>query len=311
VAAAVDAGVSARTFCIGFDDDERSEIAGAAATAAFLGTQHHAEILDARGAEELHAMVRRLYDEPFASGSALPTYLISRVARRECTVALTGDGGDEVFGGYLRYKLYERILKARKLAGPGLARCVAALTSSIPRGRGKNLKSIARRLESAFVHEPLAVHTRLLSGMVREEKAAYREKWAIPADYDDYWAFRRYYRPELPPITQQQYLDFHTYLPDDILTKVDRASMAVALEVRVPLLDVKLVELMFALPEPVRLYGNQLKGLFKSAVGERLPSEVIRRGKTGFSVPMASWGKAYFGQQLSIQDRTLELLGLA
>ncbi|HET9957113.1 MAG TPA: asparagine synthase (glutamine-hydrolyzing) [Polyangiaceae bacterium] len=311
VAAAVDAGATPRTFCIGFDDDKRSEMAGASATAKFLGAWHRNECLNADGARELHATVRRLYDEPFASGSALPTYLVSRAARRECTVALTGDGGDEIFGGYLRYNLYERVLLARRFVPTRFSGYLKALTSRIPRELDPRLRSLARRLESAFVHEPLAVHTRLIGGLVHEEKAAYRERWSIPEDYDDYWSFRRYYRKDLPAVTQQQFLDFHTYLPDDILTKVDRASMAVALEVRVPLLDIQLVELMFALPESIRLCGRELKGLFKAALSERLPRAVLRRGKTGFSVPMATWGKAYFGEQSSIQDRTLELLGLS
>ena len=117
--------------------------------------------------------------------------------------------------------------------------------------------------------------------------------WGLRADYDDYWYFRKHYRKDLPVLTRMQYLDLHTYLPSDILTKVDRVSMAVSLETRVPFLSKKIIEFMFSLPEDVRFYGGQLKGLLRETYKDILPEAVLNRRKMGFVIPFDYFGCSY------------------
>jgi asparagine synthase (glutamine-hydrolysing) len=133
--------------------------------------------------------------------------------------------------------------------------------------------------------DDLELYAKLMGGMGRAEKWRYRAVLDIDPDYDDYWHFRRWWRDDLPLRTRLQYLDFHTFLPDDVLTKVDRASMTHALEVRVPFLSRALVDFAFALPEPVRYHQGQLKGILKHAVAGLLPDVIIGRSKKGFSAP--------------------------
>jgi asparagine synthase (glutamine-hydrolysing) len=131
----------------------------------------------------------------------------------------------------------------------------------------------------------LEYHVKSLGGMLEREKKTYARLWDIPKDYDPYWYFRKYYRERLPLLTRLQYLDFHTYLPSDILTKIDRTSMAVSLEARVPLLSKEIIEYSFSLPESVRYYKGQLKGLLKETYKDVLPPEILTRPKKGFSIP--------------------------
>lgn len=161
-----------------------------------------------------------------------------------------------------------------------------------------------RRLEFDFVLNDLEYYVRLMGGLLPEDKQAYPREWEIAPGYDDYWHFRKYWCPDLPLLTRLQYLDFHAYLPDDSLTKVDRASMQVALEVRVPLLSRELIEFAFALPEPIRYADGQLKGLMKKAYKNRLPPEIIYKPKQGFSLPLKAWHLAN-GTRMSIQERIL------
>jgi asparagine synthase (glutamine-hydrolysing) len=149
------------------------------------------------------------------------------------------------------------------------------------------------------------LYTLLLGGMVHTEKRRLRRMWTIPDEYDDYWHFRRFWRTDVPRLTRLQYLDFHTYLPDDILTKVDRTSMAVSLEVRVPLLATDVVEFSFSLPEPVRFAGGVSKGLLKQAYRDRLPAGIADRPKKGFSVPFAAWRPIFGPHSRSIQENIL------
>ena len=127
----------------------------------------------------------------------------------------------------------------------------------------------------------LACYSKLLGGMTMQEKKSYAEKWNIARDYDSYWHFRKYYRKELPISTRLQYLDFHTYLPGDILTKVDRTTMAVSLEARVPLLSKDIIEFSFSLPENIRYANGQLKGLLRASYKEILPNNILKRSKKG------------------------------
>jgi asparagine synthase (glutamine-hydrolysing) len=285
VCEAARASAQVHTYSIGFEDPEHDETAYAARVAERFGTRHDTRILERRHIPSMLERLREWFDEPFADTSAFPSYLVSQFARETCKVVLTGDGGDEVFGGYSWYGRFHRhkddaALVPRRLL-PALARIRRRYRRTLA-GR------LANRLELGALDE-LELHARLLGGLLKDEKRAYAAELGIAADYDDYWHFRRHYRPGLPTHTRLQVLDFHTYLPDDILTKVDRVSMAVSLEARVPLLATDVVEYAFSLPEDVRLPGGREKGLLKAAYAGLLPAETLDRPKRGFSIPARTY----------------------
>ena len=144
-------------------------------------------------------------------------------------------------------------------------------------------------------------------GNMRDDyKNVYKKEFEINDDYDDLWYFRKFYKPELPIFTRLQYLDFHTYLHDDILTKVDRATMAVSLEARVPLLSRSIIEFSFSLPQEVRLYQGSLKGLAKLSFFDTLPKEIIERDKKGFSIPTKVWRKNLYKDHIYPQETILK-----
>lgn len=264
VAAATRAAAKVHTYSIGFDIKEHSETHFARLVAKRFGTKHLTRDLAVEQVSRDFSNLKKWFDEPFADTSAFPTYLVSKLARATSTVVLSGDGGDEVFGGYNWYTKF-------KDAQPG------------------KLASFLKRAGQA--DKDLKLYASLMGGLTKEAKQPYRQLLNIDKNYDDYWYFRKYYRTDLPLLTRLQYMDFHTYLPDDILTKVDRASMAVSLECRVPLLATPLIEFSFSLPEEIRYTGGQLKGLMKHALAAEIPAEIIQRDKKGFSIPTGKWGK--------------------
>ncbi|MCR9276354.1 MAG: asparagine synthase (glutamine-hydrolyzing) [Pseudomonadaceae bacterium] len=271
------------TFSIGFDRGN-NELPIAAQTADRLRTHHTAAVLQESAASPLIQQMRTLFDEPFADTSALPTYLVAKLAREQVTVVLTGDGGDEVFSGYGRYEhLGDRNLTARSLPGLGVT---CAIRTRVPQ-----LRKLTRGVERYALLQGFGYYTRLLGGLIEQEKVAYRRAWQIERDYDDYWHFREHYDANLDPQTALQRLDFLTYLPDDILTKVDRTTMAHSLEARVPLLDTALLSAAFATPANKRGSNKQL---LKRAMSERIPDAILGREKTGFSVPAAQWRSGVF-----------------
>ena len=270
------------THCIGFNARGRSECEFARLVAERFGTCHRSQTFDAELLDFGLDSLRQWYDEPFADTSAFPTYQVSRFARETSTVVLTGDGGDELFGGYPRYRPRRRFVGAGRFALP-------RLSEIRKKGRSTLAGRVANRIELHLLDE-LELFTRLIGGMLKANKREFARLLRIDEEYDDYWQFREYYRPDLPRRTRLQYLDFHTYLPDDILTKVDRASMAVSLEARVPLLGTEVVECAFSVPEPIRYHGGRRKGLLKHAYRDRLPPEIIGRGKRGFSIPLPLGG---------------------
>lgn len=287
VCEAAAAGEPLNTYSIGFEDADHDETSFAQLVADRFATHHRTRVLPRQEVTGRLTQLRSWFDEPFADTSAFPSHMVSAFARETCKVVLTGDGGDEVFGGYSWYTRFNRHLRRT-----ALPRNLLATISGI-RGRFRSSFAgrLANRLELGMLDE-LELHTRLLGGLLRSAKRDYAAVFGIPADYDDYWYFRSHYRHELPTITRLQYLDFHTYLPDDILTKVDRVSMSVALEARVPLLATRVVEYAFSLPESIRLHGGQGKGLLKHAYTQHLPAQTIERAKKGFSIP----AKSYVGQ---------------
>ncbi|MBL4606723.1 MAG: hypothetical protein JKY01_02705 [Pseudomonadales bacterium] len=147
-----------------------------------------------------------------------------------------------------------------------------------------------------------------MGGLLKEEKKLYKKMLHIPNNYDDYWYFRKYYDETMETYTRLQYLDFHTFLHDDVLTKVDRASMAVSLECRVPFLSKDVIEFAFSLPQDIRLHNGKLKGIMKKSFREILPDQIITRKKKGFSIPMHTWKKGVLGDSRTQQEKILKEL---
>lgn len=270
------------TFSIGFDDPRHTETNFAQEVAQYFNTSHHEKILTEEYTHDLYPKLKAWFDEPFSDTSAFPTYLVSQFAREKVKVVLTGDGGDEIFGGYTWYKLISNLRKFPFLKNSFLNQSCFRLKSLFL--KGSFLYRALNRLE-VYTTDELEALTKLLGGMTSSEKKCFQQKWNISTDYDSYWYFRQFYREDLPIRTRLQYLDFHTFLPDDILTKVDRTSMAVSLEARVPLLGKDLIELCFSFPEEIRFYQDNLKGLLKTAYQQRLPNSILKRNKKGFSIP--------------------------
>lgn len=227
------------------------------------------------------------FDEPFADTSAFPTYTVAKMAKEKVTVVLTGDGGDEIFGGYGWQKA---IWQKEKEKGPDNL----LVTAIYKMCRKNNIKDYYWLDELTYLlpisKQPLFISDKKL-----------RRLLGIDKDYDKLWAFRKYYFKDLPPMTRVQYLDLKTYLPGDILTKVDRTSMAVSLETRVPLLSKKLVEFAFSLSEEDRCPLGEQKGLFKKAYEEEIGKKLLYRQKKGFTMP-----RNYFGGEKSVQENLLE-----
>lgn len=292
------------TFSIGFTDKSHDETHFADMVADMYKTKHHKKILDEDTTKDMFHKIKDWYDEPFGDTSCFPTYLVSQFAKENSTVVLTGDGGDEVFGGYNWYKGFENL---QKYSVPYL-RFLKVFTN--PLKKQKNiLGKVARRIERQFLLDDFELYTRLMGGMLKDEKVKYKKLWNIDEDYDDYWYFRKFYKKDLDLYTRLQYLDFHTYLHDDIFTKVDRVSMAVSLECRVPFMKKEIIEYSFSLQKEVRIYQDELKGVMKEAFRDVLPIEIIERDKKGFSIPLHNW-KNIVGNGMTRQEKILSDWGL-
>jgi asparagine synthase (glutamine-hydrolysing) len=277
------------TFSIGFEEQSFDELAGARLVAERYGTDHHERVLRVGGGEvvDLLPEIVAAFDEPFADSSALPTYLVSRLAGEHVKVALSGEGGDELFGGY---HTYVADLLAPRLAP--LARLARPFVERIPSSsRRVSLDYKARRFVRAAHLPPLERHhgfkeilapelrTALLDGMRTRPPAdpldPWREHWAATAGAEE--------------LARLQELDLNLYLPSDLLVKTDRASMAHSLEARVPFLDPHVAELALALPTRMKVRGRQKKVLLRRAMEPLLPPEVVHGAKRGFSIPAAAW----------------------
>lgn len=268
-----------RSFSIGFDNAVHDESAHAAAVARHLGTEHVELHVDGRAALDLVPEVPRIFDEPFADSSQLPTALLCRLARRHVTVALSGDGGDELFFGYGRY--------ARALRNDAwLSRLPRAALARLAGDPGER----ARLGGLAALRAELAAGD--LQGLMRQRV----ERWHRPEDVvlGARRAFTAYDDPaELPgvgaPADALMRMDFACYLPEGVLAKVDRASMAVALEARAPLLDWRVVEFAWSLPLSMKWHDGTLKYLPKRLLARYLPETLVQRPKSGFGAPVGDW----------------------
>lgn len=268
-----------RSFSIGFDNAVHDESEHAAAVAKHLGTAHTELRVDGRAALDLVPSMPRVFEEPFADSSQLPTALLCELTRRHVTVALSGDGGDELFFGYGRYA---RALRNQRMA----ARVPAPLRRVLGRDQGEG----ARLGGLAAFRAALAADG--LQGAARQRVQRWRDPEAVvigarrlPTAYDDPAAMPR----NGTPGDMLMALDFACYLPEDILTKVDRASMAVSLEARAPLLDWRVVEFAWSLPLAMKWKDGRLKHLPKRLLGRYLPDHLVQRPKSGFGAPVGDW----------------------
>ena len=283
------------TCSISFGDPAFNEAQFAAKVAERYHTSHRLSQVDPDDFSLLDQLAG-LYDEPYADSSALPTYRVCELAKKQVTVVLSGDGGDENLAGYRRHRWHTYEEQMRSWLPDSIRRPVFGLLGRVyPKAdwapkmfRAKStLESISRDSMEGYFHSVSVLSNEMRSNLFSKK---------LKADLQGYQAvdvFRRHVdkAPTESPLSLVQYLDIKTYLPGDILTKVDRASMAHALEVRVPLLDHKLVEWMAGIQPELKLKGREGKYIFKKALENYLPNDILYRPKMGFAVPLNSWFK--------------------
>ena len=296
-----------KTFTIGFDEADFDESPHALAVAQHLGTEHHEMRVSVQMARDVIPALPHMYDEPFADSSQIPTHLVCRAAREHMTVALSGDAGDELFGGYNRYfwgpRIWQRVAWIPFPARQALGKLLSAVPVSAWDALTAPLNVCASRGGRAHVGDKLhKLATRLRS--VRGMDELYRSlvsEWQDPAALvlgergrpvcepagllDDPFPAAGLDQDPLP----MMYRDAMTYLPDDILCKVDRAAMSVSLETRVPFLDHRVAELAWRLPLDMKIRGNQGKWALRQVLYKYVPRTLIERPKAGFAIPVGQW----------------------
>lgn len=290
---------SVRTFSIGFEEEAFNEADHAKAVARHFGTDHHERYVTVKETQEVIPLLPRMYDEPFADSSQIPTHLVSRFAREQVTVALSGDGGDELFGGYNRHfmapRLWEGLRKVprpvRGLVGGPLSRLPATVWNRLARAvpgierrphfgtkvqKGLRLAGSARGLEDIYNSflDPWSFET---SPVLGAEAASVDLKFKLDVS------------PDAPDAVRIMYCDAVSYLPDDILCKVDRAAMAVSLETRVPFLDHRVAELAARIPASIKIRDGKGKHILRQLLYREAPQRLFERPKAGFGIPVGEW----------------------
>ncbi|MBI2469447.1 MAG: asparagine synthase (glutamine-hydrolyzing) [Candidatus Rokubacteria bacterium] len=291
-----------KTFSIGFTEADYDELRHARVVARAFGTEHHELTLDPDALGIVDELAWYL-DEPFGDSSAIPTYMVSKLAAEHVTVVLSGDGGDELLAGYDKYRVERRERPARFLPGPARS-LLGLLGGLVPEGRpGHNF---LRHFALTGAERYLDAST--LFRHAQKQKLFRPEAFELCSRYDPWRdAIDDLARADGHWLSALQYLDLRSYLPLDILTKVDRMSMAHSLEARVPLLDHKLVEFAATVPPELRLRGGTTKYLLKRAMRGILPDRIIERPKHGFAVPLARWfrgGLGPFVREVLLSERS-------
>jgi asparagine synthase (glutamine-hydrolysing) len=286
-----------KTFSIGFDTPGFNEAPYAAAVARHLETEHTEIIVTSREALDVIPRLPEWYDEPFGDSSQIPTYLVSAMARQHVTVALSGDGGDELFAGYSHYQVTQKLWGIMSLMPRALRKGVAAALAAVPPDRWTTLLStLPSRLLMPRIGDKLHTVATILkldsADALYQRLVSHCEPARIMSRADEPWRtdYDKSLAKELPELLERmQLLDLVTYLPDDILTKVDRASMAVALEVRVPLLDHRVVEFSWRLPRAAKVRNKTSKWLLRQILYRHVPAALVKRPKSGFDLPLGEW----------------------
>ena len=275
-----------RTFSIGFNEPAFDELAHARRVAEHFGTDHHEFVVEPNAYDLLDQLISH-FDEPFADASAIPTWYVSQLAREHVTVVLSGDGGDELFGGYDRYLPHPRVAAFDRFSPASLRPVAAAMARCLPHGlRGKNfLRHVGYDARGRYLD---AIRffaddekTALLSGDLLAELGGQKASSRLASHFDDAEC--------LPWTSQMMRFDAMTYLPEDVLTKVDRMSMAHSIESRVPLLDNEVVDFAASLPAAFKIRHGRRKHILKQVAASLLPHDLLDRPKQGFGVPLATW----------------------
>jgi asparagine synthase (glutamine-hydrolysing) len=294
-----ESGARVRTFTIGFDEPRFDEAPYAAAVARHLDTDHIELYLPGREALAIVPTLPRIHAEPLADASQIPTYLVARLARRHVTVALSGDGGDELFGGYPRHYWWPRLgarlaripAPIRHAAGTAIGAIPAAAWDALARAtprmrRVADTGDKAHRLASYLRYaESIAQLYRILIAAWPDGSAVVPGATRLPTVLDEAIAWR----PDADPAQRVMYWDAQTYLSDEILHKVDRASMAVSLETRAPFLDHRVAELAWRLPLDLKIRGGAGKWILRRLLDRYVPVSLVDRPKMPFDVPIDSW----------------------
>jgi asparagine synthase (glutamine-hydrolysing) len=291
-----------KTFSIGFDDKQYDETEDAARVAQYLGTEHTGLHVTPREAMAVIPRLPAIYDEPFADSSQIPTFLLSQMARRHVTVGLSGDGGDEVFCGYTRHVSSQQVWRFTRAVPKPFRRTLAAALSSVPpEGWNSLFKILDPFLPTSMSHRLPGQKMHKLSLLMKLENLesvylALASQWSDPAAV--VIGGQEPPAPVTAPgsqanlqqfIERMVFLDTVACLPDDILTKVDRASMAVSLEARIPLLDHRVVEFAWRLPMSMKLRGQRGKWILRELLHRYVPRQLVERPKAGFSIPLDRW----------------------
>lgn len=302
-----------KTFSIGFHEEGYNEAGFARGVAEHLGTEHTEFYVTAADALDVIPGLAEIYDEPFADSSQIPTCLVSELTRRHVTVALSGDGGDEVFAGYNRYQLADNLMHRLRLLTPAGRYMLMKLIHALPPRQWSGIFSILPerfrvpqagdklyKLADVMACHKKDIYNRLVSHWTLSDRllcpdvsgSGLNTGAEFPLQLDSM-------------VAKMQYQDMLTYLPDDILAKVDRASMAVSLEVRVPLLDHRLVEHAWRLPGDFKLRNGQGKWVLRQILNKYVPEQLTNRPKMGFGIPLDNWLRAPLkGWAESLLDRT-------
>jgi asparagine synthase (glutamine-hydrolysing) len=286
-----------RTFSIGFEDPRYNEAPFARRVAEQLGTVHHEQIVTDRDALDVIPLLPRMYDEPFGDSSQIPTYLVSRLAHSKVTVALTGDGGDELFGGYYRHlsapQLWRQISRL-----PRPVRMLGAPLSRVPTQLWSRAAGLLPRHGRSNFGPKVQKGLRLFSSArtINDVYASFLDEWALEASpVLGSGRSGKQWNLNLGSAGSDQvrmmYCDAVSYLPDDILCKVDRASMAVSLETRVPFLDHRVAETAARIPIGFKICGGEAKAILRKLVYREAPKELFDRPKAGFAIPVGEWLK--------------------
>jgi asparagine synthase (glutamine-hydrolysing) len=287
-----------RTFTIGFRDDRYNEADYARRVASHLKTDHTELVLEPAVAQAAITRLPEIYDEPFADSSQIPTFLVSELARRSVTVALSGDGGDECFGGYVRHHWIRALAGWNQLVPTALSlACSRGLRALSPATWDAIFNPLPARLRPTFLGDK--IHKAAALATAGNTERIYRRviaQWPEPADVLPnateplaVWDDARIAHDIPDASARIRYFDMMQYLPDDTLTKVDRASMAVSLEARVPLLDHRVVEYAWQLPRSALIQGSQGKVLLRNILHRYVPRELVERPKAGFAIPIGAW----------------------
>ncbi len=291
-----------KTFSIGFHEEEYNEAAHAKAVAEHLGTDHTELYVTPEEAMRVVPLLPDMYDEPFADSSQIPTYLVSQLARRSVTVSLSGDAGDELFGGYNRYKMTAAFWRRLSMAPRPLRGALAgALTSVSPRTWNRIASAVEPILPESLrmkvpgdkIHKGAGVlKSATAAELYRGLVSSWRDPEALVVGGREPATLLTGAAPALAGLSEierMMALDMITYLPDDILAKVDRAAMSVSLETRVPLLDHRVVEYAWRLPIDYKIRGGQTKWALREVLYRHVPRALIERPKMGFGVPIGEW----------------------